>query len=83
MVYILADSAQQAPYTHPQVNGIPAGYALTLPDSLLKANQKVYVEVRASCAGVPEEKTTAINGNVFVRRFNKTSACYQWTERND
>ncbi len=83
MVYILADSSQQAPYSHPQVKDIPAGYTLTLPDSLLNDNQKVYVEVRSRCAGVPDEKTIAINGDVFVRRFNKANDCYQWTERND
>ncbi|GAB4036184.1 hypothetical protein [Spirosoma gilvum] len=83
MVYILADSSQQAPFLHPQIDNVLGGYALTLSDSSLKANQKVYVEVRSSCAGVPGKKTVAINGNVFVRRYNQANHCYQWEEKMD
>lgn len=80
-VYILADTSAKAPFFRPALNNVTAGYTVTLPDSLLRDNRKIFVEIRTTCTGVNANKAVGINANAFVKRYNKTSNCYQWGEQ--
>lgn len=76
-VYVMADTAAKAPFFNPQVKQLIAGNVLTLPDSVIKDNHKIYVVVETSCTG----KARGANLNVFVKRLNKASGCYYWGEQ--
>ena len=59
----MADTAARAPFRQPQLKGVAAGNAITLPDSLIKANRKIYIELQTTCA----DKTNGAVINAFVK----------------
>ncbi|WP_460965573.1 hypothetical protein [Spirosoma litoris] len=72
-VFIFADSSGREYFDHTDITIDKIGQSqITIPDSLLKDNQKFYIAVNAYCEGV--ERGPGLRDNQFVKRFKKTPA---------
>lgn len=76
-IYLMADTSAKAPFTHPVLNQVVTGNSITVPDSLLRDNRKIYVELVTTCAN----KVASPRYNAFVKRFNQKDNCYHWGEQ--
>ncbi len=74
-VYVLADSLADAPFSNPQFRNVVSSTGLTIPDSILRDNQKVYVSIQSECAGYPQNKAPGQAAAAFIRRYNKANSC--------
>lgn len=75
----MADTTAKSQISSFQVDTIISsyGYAFMIPDSLLKNNRRVNIDLKTTCTG------KAIGGrlNAFIKRVDKANGCDQWGEQ--
>lgn len=75
-IFIFADSLSPEYFDHADITINKGPRQIIVPDSLLKDNQKIYVRVNTYCKD--NEKAPGLCYNQFVKRYKKSSSCYQW-----
>lgn len=78
-VFIFADSSNSQYFDHADITISNGPRQITVPDTLLKDNQKIYVRVNTYCS--ENEKAPGVRYNQFVKRYKKSNACYKWEEQ--